>query len=168
MLHTLNLAHGIHWPSSLPARHRDRQRQDWMDNIKDKTGLDFHKTQVAARDGQRWRQIVRSSVGCPYMWNNQSDRLRISQCVSNETCTKCLVLEVSFIWRIFDVTLTVRCSSPSRIQKLCSKRTYTIRPTTDDGSTTDGTISSTTKKWSLSIVIHWFMIWAKLPTSGAT
>ena len=69
-----------------------------------------------------------------------------------------LAQEVSFIWRIFDVTLTVRCSSPSRIQKLCSKRAYTIQPTPYDGSTTDGTISSTTKKLSLSIGIHCFMI----------
>ena len=168
MLHTLNLTYGIHWPSKVFLQDTERQRMNWMDNNKDKTGLDFHKTQVAARDWQRWRQIVRSSGGCPCMWNNQSNRLRISQCVSNRTCTKCLVLEVSFIWRIFDVTLTVRCFSPSRIQKLCSKRAYTIRPTPYDGSTTDGTISSTTKKWFLLIVIHCFMIWAKLPTSGAT
>ena len=40
---------------------------------------------------------------------------------------------------------TVLCSSPSRVLKLCSNIAYMIRPIPNEGSITDGTISSTVK-----------------------
>ena len=49
MLHTLNLAYGIHWPRKvfLQGTETDRERTGLTTS---KTGLDFLETQVAARD----------------------------------------------------------------------------------------------------------------------
>lgn len=48
-------------------------------------------------------------------------------------------------YTIINVSLTDLCSSPSLILKLCSNTEYMTRPTPNEGSITDGTISSTAR-----------------------
>ena len=48
------------------ARRQGGQKKRWEDNIREWTGLEFAKSQRAAENREKWRQlVVKSSVGNP-------------------------------------------------------------------------------------------------------
>ena len=45
------------------GRRQGRQRKRWEDNIREWTGLEFAKSQMAVENGEKWRKlVVKSSV----------------------------------------------------------------------------------------------------------
>ena len=53
------------------GRKRGRQKRRWEDNIKEWTHLDFRDSQVAARNRDRWREIVNKSSVVPQQVKGQ-------------------------------------------------------------------------------------------------
>ena len=48
------------------GRRQSRQRKRWEDNIRDRTGLEFVKSQKAVKNREKLRNlVVKSSVWCP-------------------------------------------------------------------------------------------------------
>ena len=53
-------------------RRQGRQRERWDDNIRERTGLEFAKSQRAVENRERWRKLVAKSFVVP----KQPSRLR--------------------------------------------------------------------------------------------
>ena len=59
------------WPKSIlqgsvkGGRRQGRQRKRWEDNVKERTGMEFAKSQRAMENREKWRKLVVKSSGTP-------------------------------------------------------------------------------------------------------
>ena len=69
-LHPVTTIHWVNLPAKTTlqgtvkgGRRRDRQRKRWEDDIRERTGLEFGKSQRAVENREKWRKlVVKSSV----------------------------------------------------------------------------------------------------------
>ena len=53
---------------------KDRQRKRWEDNIRERTGLEFTKSQRAVENRGKWRKLVAKSFVMPQRPSRLRDR----------------------------------------------------------------------------------------------
>ena len=57
------------------GRRQGRQKNRWEDNIRERTGLEFAKSQRAVENRERWRKLVAKSSVMPQLSSRLRDRL---------------------------------------------------------------------------------------------
>ena len=66
------------------GRRHGRQKKRWEDNIREKTGLEFAKSQRAVKNRGKWRRLVVKSSVVP----QRPSRLRIDEEEEEEWCSR--------------------------------------------------------------------------------
>ena len=56
------------------GRRQSRQKKRWEDNIKERTGLEFPKFQMAVENREKWRKLVAKLSVVPHRPSRLRDR----------------------------------------------------------------------------------------------
>ena len=72
--HSSGLAKTILQGTLKEGKRQDRQRKRWEDNIRERTGLEFGKSQRAVENRKKWRKLVAKSSVVPQRPSRLRDR----------------------------------------------------------------------------------------------